>query len=1213
MLDSGLIVSPTNRIVDVAGITVAGGSINIYAAGTSTPLTVYSDSGLTVPIGSTVYLDSGGHPVAAQGSTTKVLVYTGHALIKMVVLDVNGVTIETYDNVKCAIDTTSLGTGTGGSGLISSIVSKTADFTVTTNDNTKLFNCDPTGGVFTATFPSAATAGDGFEFGIRHAGTSTTNVVKYAAVSNQTVNIDGTSTIAGALTNGGEEIWFTSNGASWVATAHISPRIVGDISTFTCASRLTAPPTSPTAGSYYIISGTPSGTWSALGFAAGDVVRADGQGNWIRWTPAADCGWLAYVRSEDVVYQYQTGGWIPWTNVTAPQASSLRSMLVLDSRNSGSVPGIGVASAWTKRVLQTVPYNTILVTNGASSNATLDSTNYIITLPTGQYWVSAIQEFSLTAASTSGVIRCRLRNLTTGAISYSSNEQVISNAASVSNSVTCRIDAFIQVVAATEQFVIEYYATNTPTLGVTLSLASVNEQFASVSIIDIGAKQGPQGQIGPQGGLGPGYLATSTSTITIASGTITLTTQSGLAYSVGQRVRVSSTADPTHYYMVGFMTAYNSVSGVMTLTADKTVGSGSFSAWSIGVDGEIGYPGTTVPDISGLSQKTLVDDVADWTIVYDAGASVHKKAHPKDLGYTASGGQLRSLSSKLGEIIHASDYSSINAAVTAIGSTAATLVVSTACTLTASLTIPATMTLEIRRGGSIVKASTFTLTINAAFYAGRYSVFTGFAKGNVTFGTKALQDNRVFPDWWGAAADGSTNDQTALDCAFGALAANSSHRVSLRGYYACTTGQFAIASSGNGVEGDNGTWSGILCSHASNTILSCVGASAVAPINDNSMRNFFVARTIQPTTGAIGIQLKWLVNFKSDRVYSTDSINGVSIQGVGSSTLDRMVCGLTNAVTTTATTYNPFLISGADANASLEFNFCVAYGTQALLNAGATILGFATSGTTLADLQFVNCYTVNVTDGHNMTSGAGNDGDIQWINCVNDSYRNSGYNLSSLSVAAGTELISGGWCAPDNAAKATSYGIKLTNCNGVRADSVQIVGSGGTYNKGSAQYAFWASGCSNHGITNSIIKGNAVGVYDSSSGVGLVCIGNTIDNAYAGTGAFTNAIGVSLNGSDRAIVVGNHIGNNGTTRFTQGVAADATTTNCETGYNTIGTSVTTPYAFTGAAATANFFALRTTYNPTAHGVVVAQGTGAATATAVGTNGQLLIEIGRAHV
>lgn len=93
-----------------------------------------------------------------------------------------------------------------------------------------------------------------------------------------------------------------------------------------------------------------------------------------------------------------------------------------------------------------------------------------------------------------------------------------------------------------------------------------------------------------------------------------------------------------------------------------------------------------------------------------------------------------------------STYASINAAVTAIGGTEATLIVSSAETLTGNITFPATLTLKIQKGGSIVKASSYTVTIRGPFEAGRYQVFSGFSDGDITFSAESVEE--VYPEWW---------------------------------------------------------------------------------------------------------------------------------------------------------------------------------------------------------------------------------------------------------------------------------------------------------------------------------------------------------------------------------------------------------------------------------------------------------------------------------
>lgn len=90
-------------------------------------------------------------------------------------------------------------------------------------------------------------------------------------------------------------------------------------------------------------------------------------------------------------------------------------------------------------------------------------------------------------------------------------------------------------------------------------------------------------------GATPSFSGTSTSSKLIALGSIVFTTQSGKAWTVGQRVRASVTASPTVNYVEGVITAYSSTT--LTFTVDLIGGSGTFAAWTINLAGEKGADG----------------------------------------------------------------------------------------------------------------------------------------------------------------------------------------------------------------------------------------------------------------------------------------------------------------------------------------------------------------------------------------------------------------------------------------------------------------------------------------------------------------------------------------------------------------------------------------------------------------------------------------------
>ncbi len=99
---------------------------------------------------------------------------------------------------------------------------------------------------------------------------------------------------------------------------------------------------------------------------------------------------------------------------------------------------------------------------------------------------------------------------------------------------------------------------------------------------------GDTGPTGATGATGPGYLATSNSTVeTVGSGVATFTTQAGLAYTVGARVRATDLIMST--YMEGVVSSYSGTS--LAFTIDRCVGFGSHASWRINLAGDVGATG----------------------------------------------------------------------------------------------------------------------------------------------------------------------------------------------------------------------------------------------------------------------------------------------------------------------------------------------------------------------------------------------------------------------------------------------------------------------------------------------------------------------------------------------------------------------------------------------------------------------------------------------
>ncbi|MBK0381783.1 collagen-like protein, partial [Pedobacter sp. SD-b] len=119
-----------------------------------------------------------------------------------------------------------------------------------------------------------------------------------------------------------------------------------------------------------------------------------------------------------------------------------------------------------------------------------------------------------------------------------------------------------------------------------------------------GAK-GDTGSTGSTGTNGLGYGGTSTSSNAIGTGNKTFTTQAGLAYVAGQRVRAINT---TSKYMGGIISSYSGTS--LVINVDETIGSGTYTSWSFGIAGENGTTaGLTAGSLISISGSTIGVDI----------------------------------------------------------------------------------------------------------------------------------------------------------------------------------------------------------------------------------------------------------------------------------------------------------------------------------------------------------------------------------------------------------------------------------------------------------------------------------------------------------------------------------------------------------------------------------------------------------------------------
>ena len=101
---------------------------------------------------------------------------------------------------------------------------------------------------------------------------------------------------------------------------------------------------------------------------------------------------------------------------------------------------------------------------------------------------------------------------------------------------------------------------------------------------------GPTGPTGITGATGDRYLTSSNNSLSITTGTISLTVGTGLAYTIEQTVIIANAVGQS---MSGKVTAYNSGTGAMTVNVGTSVGSGTYNSWTVNLNGGFGATGLT--------------------------------------------------------------------------------------------------------------------------------------------------------------------------------------------------------------------------------------------------------------------------------------------------------------------------------------------------------------------------------------------------------------------------------------------------------------------------------------------------------------------------------------------------------------------------------------------------------------------------------------------
>jgi hypothetical protein len=96
--------------------------------------------------------------------------------------------------------------------------------------------------------------------------------------------------------------------------------------------------------------------------------------------------------------------------------------------------------------------------------------------------------------------------------------------------------------------------------------------------------------------FGQAITATSTTSLTVGTGSKSLTIGASKGFIPGMEVIVAVTASPTTR-MTGTVTSYNATTGALVVSITAVQGSGTYAAWSIGPAATVSFDGQTFTDL----------------------------------------------------------------------------------------------------------------------------------------------------------------------------------------------------------------------------------------------------------------------------------------------------------------------------------------------------------------------------------------------------------------------------------------------------------------------------------------------------------------------------------------------------------------------------------------------------------------------------------------
>lgn len=468
------------------------------------------------------------------------------------------------------------------------------------------------------------------------------------------------------------------------------------------------------------------------------------------------------------------------------------------------------------------------------------------------------------------------------------------------------------------------------------------------------------------------------------------------------------------------------------------------------------------------------------------------------------------------------DTANLLALITSIGSKACTLIVSGALMISSSVAFGVNTEIQFLQGGQILgKTGAEVVTTYRQPVAGRHQIFANCVAVAANIG------HRVFPEWFGAKADGATSDTVAFNNAYGYLG-------SLGGTIDMASATYALATAINNVKPrveltgpcPNGTL--LLVTGTNQGGIVATGTSG-SPIASPSFKNFNITSNTPGTTNT-GILLQYTALARLQDIQVTNFLQGMYMQRATNTFQYRMGTAYTAAT-------NGFIGwvidgggTGVGGNASSTWRDCYCQGSASYGGPTGQI-GFKPYGAYVSDLYFSNCATAETNYGYYLdysTATAGGYADIIIQNPVVDGFTAQGIFVNQM-PAQQMLTIMGGWIDPVSMLAETDS-IYLNACVGrVKIMGVQF--------SGEANYAYAVGvrvinsvGAS---VSNCVFNDHNFSIKESGSSF---CVYNT--NSLVNASGHAATAQISIIGSVRSMCVANsHDG-----YATNAVVADNTST-----------------------------------------------------------------------